>query len=924
MSGSGDEVRETYRACCRPRTAERLAALGLDRVYVRGQGDYLVDDQGEQILDLVGGYGATMFGHNHPRIVGALVEALGEGRPFAAQASVRGRAAELASRLGARLDADLGARYATFLANTGTEAVEAALKHAMLAHERRTAALGDRFEKASVRARPFDSDGALDRARELFYATLAAHPPGLLAMERAYHGKTLGALSLTHYADYRDAFESALGEVTWVPLGDELMLERAVERHRVSIPWPVVRAGTLHLEERTFSTLAALFLEPIQGEGGVHLCPPRFARRARELADEHEFHLVFDEIQTGMGRTGTFLYAEQLGVQPDVVLLSKSLGGGLAKISCALIREDRYERGFDLVHSSTFAEDDLACSVAIAALGVLERGESPMSRARVQGERIRLGLEAVARRAPDVVSTVRGVGLMIGVELHELTGLGAVAALSQQGMLGYVVAAHLLNEHHIRVMPCISNPNVLRIEPSAFVSTSAVDRFIDAFNSVVRVLRARDAFALLRFLVRSTDERVEPVYSSRPEPPPSMCARRAAFLGYFLDAAQMEEWDPSLGRFSIEEREELIRRVFREVEPMHVESAVIASNHTGERVELRSYGLFVDSTTFHANLRGEGRAVLLERIERALELAREDGCTIAAFGGLTSVVTANCRTLPADRIAVTTGNALTVGACLMAAKAEAEAAGIELSEATAAVVGAGGNIGSVYAELLSDSVRELVLVTRPGREDGVRPVVERILERAYERGRRGGQAGVTARLREHGWIARWMDAHRDATGAELRRVLGHDSPVRVTSDLDELREAALILGASNAPTTLVGVEHIGPGSVVVIDVAVPGDVDPAVRELLPRVHVLTGGAIDLGERNADVTTLAPLPPGHLYACATEAALLALEGRREDHTVGAINASQVHAMLALAERHGVTIATGAHRSALAPLRPLESG
>jgi len=512
---------------------------------------------------------------------------------------------------------------------------------------------------------------------------------------------------------------------------------------------------------------------------------------------------------------------------------------------------------------------------------------------------------------------------MIGVELHALPGSGAVAALSQQGMLGYVVAAHLLNEHRIRVMPCISNPNVLRIEPSAFVSTSAIDRFIDAFNSVVRILRARDAFALLRFLVRTTDERVEPVFSSSVQAPAPTAKRRATFLGYFLDAAQMEEWDASLGRFSIEEREQLIRRVFREVEPIHVESAVITSNLTGERVELRSYGLFVDSTTFHANLRGEGRAVLLEQIERALELAREDDCTIAAFGGLTSVVTANCRTLPADRIGVTTGNALTVGACLMAAKAEAEAVGIELSDATAAVVGAGGNIGSVYAELLSDSVRELVLVTRPGREDGVRLIVERILERAYGRGCRGGRAGVTEKLLEHGWVARWMDARRDATGAELRRVLGDDSPVRVTSNLNELREAALILGASNAPTTLVGLEHIGPGPVVVIDVAVPGDVDPAVRELVPRVRVLTGGAIDLGERNAGVSTLAPLPAGHLYACATEAALLALEDRREDHTVGAIDASQVHDMLALAERHGFTIATGAHRSALAPLRPLES-
>ena len=859
MSAPQRDVRESYRARCRPRVAERLQALGLDRVYLRAQGDYLTDDRGRDVLDLVGGYGVTFFGHNHPTLVRALHSALDEQRPFAAQASVRARAAELAERLCAGLEQDLGARYAALFANTGAEAIEAALKHALMAHARRRGELRARFERACQRGQPLDREGSIARARALFDATLDAHGPALIAIERAYHGKTLGALALTHYPEYRDGFEPMLSEVTWVPLNDEDALERAVEAHRVVFSWPVVRGGELHMEERTFSTIAALFLEPIQGEGGVHPCTPSFAQGARALADEHRFHVVFDEIQTGMGRTGTFLYAEQLGVRPDVVLLSKSLGGGLAKISCALIREDRYEPGFDLVQSSTFAEDDHACSVAIAALELLEGDDAPMSRARAMGERLRFGLEAVARRTPEVVAEVRGAGLMLGIELRDRGGPGAVAALSQQGLLGYVVAAHLLNEHQIRVMPCISSPNVIRLEPSAFVSAAAIDRFIDAFNAVVRILRTHDAYALLRFLVGSVGCRVEPLAAPAPARVGQIAGRRVAFLGYFLDAAQMAKWDPTLARFSIEERERLIARVFREIDPVYVQSTFVTSNTTRDRVELRSYGLFVDSATFHRNLRGGGRATLLEQIEHALALAREDGCATAAFGGLTSVITANCRLLPADRIAVTTGNALTVGACLVAAKRAAKEAGLELSSATAAVVGAGGNVGSVYAELLSDSVRELVLLTREGREQSLTPLVERILERAYERARRGGRGGVCAALRDHTEVRRRLADHTEFTGAQILRLLGDDSPVRAASDLGALRDASLILGASNAPTTLVGPEHLGDGPVVVIDVAVPGDVDPAVRSLGPRVQVITGGAIDLGGRNEEVTTLAPLP-----------------------------------------------------------------
>ncbi len=945
---TGFDPRATYEALCRPISVRLMRAMRLDMAYESAEGNRLIardsDDRTREVIDFVGGYGSTIFGHHHPRLVAAAKEALDQRRPFAAQGSIRTQAARLASCLHDMIEKRTSTSFGVLLASTGAEATEMALKHAELAFQSRQQALRAHLVRTLRGIDRGLAEGRLRLAPEIapppsatltawlcarFDAAFASLPPGVIALERGFHGKTVGALSLTHFVDYRAPFERLLLHTFFVPINDVDALGRIVREHTVAIDWPEVdRDGVVRLTRRTCSGIVALFAEPLQGEGGIRPLSLEFAATARRLADTHGFHLIFDEIQSGMGRTGTFLFAEQLGVVPDAFLLSKSLGGGLAKASAFLIRRSLMEERFCLLHSSTFAEDDLSCSIAIEALCLLE-DDQVAERAASAGAYLREGLERLLAAHHPILHDVRGAGLMLGLELGapEVQSPGVIRALADQGMLGYAVAAHLLNVHGLRVMPCISQRNVLRLEPSAYIEAESMERLLSALDSVLGCLHAGDAHALLQHVV---GERQRPPVRTLPTAVPREPADnesvvgRVGFVGYFIDVEQMPRWDGSLGRFSLAQRTALIERVFAELEPSRLRTVRVRSPRGG-CVELSFYGLFVDSLTFYAHLRGPMRSMLRAQVQQAAEMARDDGCNVVGFGGLTSVITSNCRELPVEGIGLTTGNSLTVAMCLDNARREARAMGIDLGQATVAVVGAGGNIGSIYALEISVRAARLVLLCRPGREADLRALAHRLYERAFAELRFGQQPrGLARTLADHPQVRRWA-AQGDAAvgiGPKLEALFaGSDAPVHITSDIGALRRAAIILCASNAPHALVHPEHIGPKEVLVVDVAVPGDAHMSLRRLAPRVRVVSGGAVDLGPLNRELDPYAPLPHGHLYACATETVVLGFEGWRGNYSVGDVRVEQVEEIRSLASSHGFAPAQGEHSGALEPLKRL---
>jgi acetylornithine/N-succinyldiaminopimelate aminotransferase len=370
------------------------------RVLVRGEGAYVWDADGARYLDLLAGIAVNALGHAHPTLTAAVSAQLGTlghvSNFFGTPTQIA-----LAERLLTLAQAPEGSRV--FFTNSGTEANEAVVKMA-----RRTGR------------------------------------PRILALEGAFHGRTMGALALTAKAAYREPFEPLPGGVEFLPFGDTAALEAAMA-----------------------DDVAALVLEPIQGEAGVRPLPPGYLARARELTSAHGALLVLDEVQTGMGRTGAWLAHQHAhlggGVLPDVVSLAKGLGGGFP-IGAVIAYGERAAtllgRG---QHGTTFGGNPVAAAAALATIAVIER-DGLLEHAVEIGRRLREGITGAGH---PLVADVRGEGLLLAVTLREPVAADLAARALAAGFIVNAVAPDA-----IRLAP----PLILSAEQAAdFVAFVAAD-----------------------------------------------------------------------------------------------------------------------------------------------------------------------------------------------------------------------------------------------------------------------------------------------------------------------------------------------------------------------------------------------------------------------------------------------------------------
>jgi ornithine--oxo-acid transaminase len=423
-----------------PQLGRIVRALGLDRTWVRGEGSHLVDDRGERYLDLLGGYGVFALGRNHPDVAAALQDVLAAQTANLPQLGVTVLSGVLAEQLLARAPASVDAMVP---ASSGTEAVEAAIKLARAATGR----------------------------------------PRILYAEHAFHGLTLGALSLNGNAEFRDGFGPLLSDCHPVGFGDLDALERALAARDV----------------------AAFVVEPVQGKG-VNLPPEGYLRGAQERCRAAGALFVCDEVQTGLGRTGRFLALEHWGLQPDMVCLAKALSGGFVPVGALLVSRAVMDDVFDdmehgVRHGSTFGGNDLAAAAGLATLGVIER-EGLVERAERLGALL-LELTRPLVERYEVVRDVRGLGLMWAIELGSPRGAVSRSMFSaveraQPGLFAQLVTVPLFHEHRILCQVAGHGMNVVKALPALVVSEDEVRRFAAALEEVVAAAE-RMPSAMARF-----------------------------------------------------------------------------------------------------------------------------------------------------------------------------------------------------------------------------------------------------------------------------------------------------------------------------------------------------------------------------------------------------------------------------------------
>jgi ornithine--oxo-acid transaminase len=442
-SRSGEEMSLNERFL-NPQMGRILRTLGFDKVWKGGEGAHLIDSDGERYLDLFGGYGVFAIGRNHPEAIAAIEEVMEARTGNLPQLGVTLLSGVLAEQLLERSPASVGAMVP---ANTGTEAVEAAIKLARAATGR----------------------------------------PRVLYAEHAFHGLTLGSLSINGNDEFRAGFGPFLPGCDPVAFGDLSGLEQQLA------------AGDV----------AALVLEPIQGKG-VNLPPDGYLQGAQKLCRDAGTLFVCDEVQTGIGRTGRFLALEHWSLEPDMICLSKALSGGLVPIGAVLVSRAAFDRVFDgmeraVRHGSTFGGNDLAAAAALATLRVLD-SERLVARAGRSGQLL-LELTAPLAERFETVRDVRGLGLMWAIEFGPPAGgagrrLWETVERRQPGLFSQLIAVPLFHDHRIFCQVAGHHMNVIKALPALSIEEDEIRRFAAALEKTIAAAERYPA-ALARFGFRT-------------------------------------------------------------------------------------------------------------------------------------------------------------------------------------------------------------------------------------------------------------------------------------------------------------------------------------------------------------------------------------------------------------------------------------
>jgi acetylornithine aminotransferase len=371
--------------------------------FVRGEGAYLWDEAGKRYLDAVAGVAVNGLGHGHPKLVKAIADQAANLIHSSNLYRVL-RQEELADRL-----CELSGMDRVFFCNSGCEANEAAIKLA-----------------------------------RLYGHNKGIEVPTIIVMEKAFHGRTMATLTATGSRKIQAGFEPLLSGFARVPFND-LEAIRHVAEHNKSV--------------------VAVLIETVQGEGGINVLPSEYLVELRQMCDAHGWLLMLDEVQTGIGRTGTWFGFQHSGVMPDVMALAKGLGSGVP-IGACLARGAAAEVFQPGNHGSTFGGNPLACAAALATLDAIEE-ENLLDNARVRGEAIRAGLRAALAGVHGVVD-IRGEGMMIGIELDRPCG-ELVAVARDAGVLINVTA-----------------DTVIRLVPPLVYGAAEVDALVSTVSGIVR------------------------------------------------------------------------------------------------------------------------------------------------------------------------------------------------------------------------------------------------------------------------------------------------------------------------------------------------------------------------------------------------------------------------------------------------------
>ena len=946
----------------RPYLSKMMNVLGLDIAYIRGEGNYLYyrdeNDEQQPVLDLLGGYGSLIFGHNHPKIIEEAKWLYDKQIPFHAQFSEGQPAGELAEELNQAVKREYGSHgdFVAVFGSTGSEAVEIALKHAAFERYVKLGKIQKRlnynYEQAAKSARSgraYISEDLLEHTslREMTYGVEDIDQlltlikgynekqmrtcPVFIALRRSVHGKFLGRVQLTYSKQVAKPFLHLGLKTRFVSMNAPKDLERIEKEESRHVYDLEVRNGWVRLLKLPVPRLIAVIVEPLQGEGGMFELSRESGSAIRQFCSRIDIPLIIDEIQSGSGRTGRFLASTEIDLKGDYYILGQSLTGGVCKMAVALIKRKRYQEQFDVLHSSTFGEDAFSCGIALKVLDMLNADNGAVYRHVCErGRRLMARLQELKRSYPEAIKTVRGRGLMLGLEFHDPSQADSVMlrACSHDNVFGYLIACYLLKERGIRTLPTAEAPNVLRIQPAVSITDLEIDHLFAALEHVCKIIECQDAYHFFFPIMRGDEKKARTEIMDFRRSPVRDCElkqrsgtprKKVAFMNHLITAEWLSDADPSLTMLTLEEKRRFIRKAEAfKISPMY--PPVTITSVLGPSVQFTPFPLCVASEQMIQFHRSGNLECIRTDIEDRIQSAKQEGYEIIGLGMYTSIVTDNGTSLRVPGITLTTGNSLTTAYGIEAMEAAIEQGGRDLEAQTLVVVGGSGNIARTYASVFSELLNKIVLLgsNRAGSMNRLRRAAETIYDEGWleiKENPDGNFRGITAKLRELKIVKDMLHdpnlVPECSVGSTIIEFLldtyGEDPFCQLRTDLESVRMGDLVLAAANEDRPFLNSTHFKEGAII-CDIGIPQNVVAGITEKREDLYYMLGGIVATphGE-SLEPDSRMGLKEGQVFACMAEAMLMGLADISTHFSYGPISRRSVREIYQLAKIHGFKLA-----------------
>lgn len=915
-------LKNIYTDFLRPLNGELMRVLNIDINYHSGSGNWLHysndKDKVIEVFDATGGYGSNLLGHKNQVLQNHLIEKLPNMAPANVQGSLRPAAAKLGKHLSDLLTSTLGTGpWVTTLSNSGAEAVEIALKHSLLSHKNdcelsaykaqtftnqlfilleETPELlteiksnfGDFFPRLRSDITKLSTSKELISFIEDYNNRITNHLPAFLAVENSFHGKTMGALSVTSNEKYSKAFylNQGLLRTHFISRGGE-NLGSVIEQEKKHLVFGRISKGKVCFNKLEIIKIAAAIVEPVQGEGGITPLTLELLTALRKTSKKFGFQLIFDEIQSGLYRTGTFTSGEQFKIRADTYCFSKALGGGLVKVAATCTLKSHYIKEFGHIHTSTFAEDEMSSEVALKALEMMTKDSK-----RVDYSLLKKELEILAKKYSDIIHPIRGLGLMCAMEFKEkhIKECLEFKIFDDSQFTGYFFSSALLHNNNIRISPSLSSMRSLRIEPSLYTTPEEIAFLIKGLEKLLDAVKNYDMTYFFSHIYPG--EKIESGTFAHAEG----LARRPSgadktlFLCHITDYEQTRQYLSSLLNVTEEVFQKKVSKIshFMDFGEGYKD---IVKNDIGDETEYIVYVLPMDSEELVKIMQSGDTLGVVKKIQNAIMYAKDIGAKTVGLGQFTSILTNSGLMLDSMGLNLTTGNAYTTYLVLEATKKAALEMGIDINKSRISCIGAPGNIMSVTSSLIANYCQSLNLFyhSTPKKSKKLTKAIVRIIKDSLA-------SPLISNFNRS--ITELTKGNPDWENnifefLEKKEVI---SVLATTTDLASLQDSQIIIAGASTSSPILFDKHISPDTLLV-DIGVPGNIDKSIPEKVKNCRLILGGIAKLPilsqgpQQNIDAHAF-PLDSGACYACLAESLILTMAKQKSIRNIGELTAKKV--------------------------------